>query len=211
MTGSEFYDYVLETFKRTDKSTEVYNAINDAVQTITQTYPFEDYKTASATATIPVLGDYSFALASDYDTLIGEIVMVDSDWSKQMTQISRARFQQLYQNNATDPSTGWPEHYCVYGGNVYVGPVPDKTTITYTYDYSFKADTVITSVTANVPFTALNRAMLKAFVLGTLYRDLEQFDLSDKHMIYFQTQYDILVDKEEKNTRPFSAVNYNDN
>jgi len=31
MSGTEFYDYVLRTFKRTDKSQEVYDAITDTI------------------------------------------------------------------------------------------------------------------------------------------------------------------------------------
>lgn len=211
MTGADFYTYVLETFKRTDKSTEIYKAINDAVQTIVQTYPFEDYKSASYNATIPVLGNYTFDLPADFDQLVGEIQMIDGSIGGQLTQISRSEYQRMFADNLYDsPFSGWPTHYNIFGGKVYVGPVPDNTAINYYFDYTLDPSTPITSVTASVPFTNINRKMLKHMTLSNLYNDLEEFDLADQHFSDFQIQYDLLVTKEEKITNPYNRVNYRD-
>lgn len=63
MTGSDFHDYVVRTFKRTDKTTEVYDAITDTIVDMCERMDFEDTKVeAYTTAGITTLGDYKIDL-----------------------------------------------------------------------------------------------------------------------------------------------------
>ena len=208
MTGSDFYTYVLETFKRTDKSTEVYNTINDVIDTLIQSYPFEDYKTAQASLTIA--SGYSVALPSDFEALIGEVILVDGTYTKPLNQMSRIAWQTAYSDvNGSAPTTGFPSDCCIYANKLFVGPKPQS------FDYSYKLDytttkTTVTSGTANVPFSTLNRKMLKHFVLEGLYTDLEEFELASQHKAIAVEQYNILIDREEQNTRPYMTQRYTD-
>ena len=43
MTGLEMYNYVLQTFKRTDKSTAIYQAITDTIMDIKIRFLSEDF------------------------------------------------------------------------------------------------------------------------------------------------------------------------
>jgi len=210
MDGAAFYDYVLETFKRTDKETEVYNSINDVIDTLIQSYPFEDYKFASKQLQIAAIGDYTISLPTDFLSINGDITMKDNDLTKPLNNISREVFQEKHTDiYSTDPKTSYPNDFNIYGNLIYLGPVPDSASYVYFLDYSIKKTTV-TSVTGTVPFTNLNRKMMKHLVLASLYNDLEEFDLADKHAALGAAQYQILTDREQKNVHPFVQQQYRD-
>lgn len=63
MTGAEFHDYVVRTFKRTDKSDEIYDAITDTVIDMCERMDFEDTKVEAYTAGgITAMGDYKLEI-----------------------------------------------------------------------------------------------------------------------------------------------------
>jgi hypothetical protein len=88
MSGTEFYNYVLRTFKRTDKSQEVYDAITDTIMDMAERFGFEDAKVEAYTAAgITSLGDYKLDLPPNFGRLIGDVRFSDGDtswtiWSK---------------------------------------------------------------------------------------------------------------------------------
>lgn len=51
MTGSELYDYIVRTFKRTDKETEIYEAITDTILDLQVRFGFD----AQRSKPIPLL------------------------------------------------------------------------------------------------------------------------------------------------------------
>ena len=90
MTGSEFHDYVLRTFKRTDKTAEIYDAITDTILDMCERAGFEDTKVeAYTTGGITTLGDYKIDLPSDVGRLIGDVRWSDQDNPRTMTRLSK--------------------------------------------------------------------------------------------------------------------------
>jgi len=210
MTGANFYTYILETFKRTDKSTEVYGAITDVVMDIKLQMKAEDFKTVSTVAEIAVVGNYTFAVASNFGHLIGEITLVNpagGSWS--LDKISKETYDMIYPyHNETNPATGSPKHFCLYGGNFYVGPIPDLTTYKYQYNYTTEAATAIVSGTANVPFTDRYRFVVKDMVLARLYFDLDDDEKAQKYMQLGLSGLAKIITNENYNTEAPAFMRY---
>lgn len=184
MSGSEFRDYVLRRgFKRTDKDTELYEAVTDAIQELRRRFEFDEAEVdATTTDTISVLGDYKLDIESDMGFLIG-VILQDGTVGAPLTGISKRQFDKLYSSIAVDSNfTGYPEHYCIYAGQIYIGPIPDSVAYTYRLSYS-KSAGAITSSSSGVPFTALYRDMLADLTMGILYGGLEE---PDKETVFRQ-------------------------
>lgn len=178
MTGEEFYAYCKRKFKRTDKETEFYEILTDVIMDIKLRFEWEDYKEEAYATGITTLGDYKFALPSDFGHLIGDVVWRDSFGnSNPLIKISKPRYDELYPYpSASDAVTGIPLHYCIYGKEIFIGPVPDQVTYTYLINYTTEAVTAMTSATTSVPFTDRYRWIVRDIVLGEFYDYLEQYD-----------------------------------
>ena len=200
ITGSEFYGYVLRKgFKRTDKSTEVYEAITDCIQALRRRFMFDEAEVDTTTTdTIVTLGDYKLSVESNMGLLLNVIIQ-DGLTANTLMQVSKSRFDELYPDAANTNDRGYPEHFTVYAGNIYIGPVPDQTSYVYRINYSQRAGTVVSS-TAGVPFTALYREVLCDYVLATLYHGLEEYDKAGYHEQKFERGMIDVIRRERKNS-----------
>lgn len=198
MTGSDTYDYILRTFKRTDKSQEVYDAITDTVRDIRLRYHFDEATADTTTTdTITVAGDFKIDVESNLGMLLG-VVLQDDENARPLIQLTKVQFDEKYPDiNVTDDD-GYPKHYCVFAGAIYIGPRPDKTTYSYRLSYSTRGGTVTASTSA-VPFTAVDREMVKHGALSRLFVMLEQPDLASVHEALFEKRFQINVNRERKN------------
>ncbi len=208
MSGSALYNYVLRTFKRTDKETEVYDAITDTLVDMCERFGFEDTKVeAYTTSGITALGDYKIDLPSDFGILLGDVRWSDQDDSDVLIRLSKREFHEMFPDpDGDDPIDGEPTHYCVFGNQILLGPVPDDTTYEYQIDYStFPADAV-TSSTTEVIFTDKARECVKFGTLARLFEAIEQFDLADRYRIRFENELTQFVAREKENTRAAFAM-----
>lgn len=212
MTGSDWRDYVLRCgFKRTDKDTEIYEATTDAIQEMRRRFMFDEAENETTTTdTIATLGDFKLDLESDFGLLLG-IVLEDDDTGTPLKQISKSQFDQLYSSINVESDRGYPEHFCIYNGQIYIGPRPDQTSYVYRISYSRRAGTV-TSSTTGVPFTNLYRDILADNVLSRLYTDVNKFDLAAQHKQRFEEQMAYAERRERLNSgegffnvRPFGC------
>jgi hypothetical protein len=199
MTGSDFYAYLLRKgFKRTDKSTEAYEAITDAIQEMRMRFGFDEAQTdATTTDTISTLGDYKLTNESDMGMLHGVIVQDGADAS-QLLKISKARYDELYPYQAVSTHKGYPSHYCVYAGQIYIGPIPDSVDYTYRLNYSKRAG-AITSSTSGVPFTDLYRDILCQLSISYLWDALDEEGKADRCRQKFEGLFELAQRKERKN------------
>jgi hypothetical protein len=210
MTGQEFRDYCVRTFKRTDKDTELYEALTDVIFDIKLQMNSEDFKIERCTAEIPVAGDYTFAVQTDFGHLIGDMTLVNpAGGSWPLIKVSKAVYDAYYPSqNETNPVTGSPRHFCLFGGVFYVGPTPDLTTYKYQYNYTTEAATAITSATANVPFTNRYRWVVKDNVLARLYLDLDDDEKAQKYLQLGTAGLMKIINNENNNTEAPTFVRY---
>lgn len=212
MTGSEFYDYVVRTFKRTDKSAEVYDAITDTILDMCERMEFEDTKVEAYTVSgISALGDYKLDLPDNFGRLIGDVRWSDGEDSFTLVKLSKQKFNEQFPgHDGTDPIDGEPANYCVFGNQILLGPVPDNTTYEYQIDYStFPADAV-TSSTSEVLFSDKARECVKFGSLARLYEVMENFDMAERYRGKFENELGQFVAREKLNTRaPFAVKQVN--
>jgi len=210
LTGLEFYNYILRVFKRTDKETEIYEAITDVIMDIKLRYTFEDFKTVKADLTIPVANDYTIDIPVDFGHLIGDIVL-QGDTDRVLTKISKPKYDELYpEQTASDVSTGVPLYYCLFGNKFYIAPVPDKTTYTYQINYTTEAETQIISSTDDVPFTDKYRWVLRSLVLAEMYYNMGNDVEAQKWEQRGEAKLGIMVASEQNNIDYSVNLEFND-
>lgn len=208
MTGSDYYAYILRKgFKRTDKSTEVYEAITDAIQELRMRFSFDEAGADQTTTdTITVLGDYKLTNETDMG-LINGVTVQDGTAATRLLKISKARYDELYPDAAVTTARGYPSHYCVYAGQIYIGPIPDQVSYTYRLSYSKRAGAV-TSSTAAVPFTDIYRTLLTDLVLAYLYDALDEDQKSDRYRAKFEGGM-IIAERRERHNAGSGSFNMN--
>lgn len=174
-TGSQFRDYLVRSWKRTDKDTEIYEALTDTVREVRRRLPLLDDEVEQATTdTISVLGDYKLSLESDQGRDISSIVVRDGDDSWPLIKLSREEFNRRYPNpDASNVHKDKPVHFTIWNNIIYLGHVPDATTYTYQIFFTSDDGAALTSVTNPVPYSNLYREILKWGCLARLNADLK--------------------------------------
>lgn len=210
MTGAEFETYLLESFKRDDKSTEIFNALTDVIMDIKLQMNSEDFKTERCTAEISVAGNYTFAAQSNFGHLIGDVTLVNpAGGSWPLIKVSKPIYDAYYPSqHETNPVTGSPRHYCVFGKTFYIGPTPDLTTYKYQYNYTTEAATAITSATSSVPFCDRYRQYVKDMVLARLYLDLDDDEKATKYLQLGAAGLLKIINNENNNVEAPTFIRY---
>lgn len=207
MNGVDWRSYILGPcgFKRTDKDTEIYAATTDAIQELRRRMSFDEAeKDITTTDTISVDGDFKITCESDFGLVIG-LTLQDGNDAFRLIQVSKQEFDSLYPDNNITNDRGFPKHYCIYAGNIEIGPVPDRTTYTYRITYSMRGLT-ITSETTSVPFTNVYRDILAENVLMRLYRGLQDHQEAVIHEGAFEKGIEQAFRRESRNSGNNSFV-----
>ena len=213
MTGSEFRDYVVNKFVRTDKDTEIYQATTDVLAEINRKIKGDDYAEEAYVAGITTIGEYKIALPSDFGSIVGTISITDTtadDYYTPLNKISKQEYDDLYPDRLLTAVGNMhkdvPRDFCIYAEQIYLGPVPDKTTYRYQINYTTENIAEIASGTANVPYTSLNhRNMLRNGVLFELHDGLENFDEAAYYKSLFLNGVDELIRYENNIKRAGSS------
>lgn len=211
LTGSELKDYIVSAgWKRTDMDDELYDALTDTVLEMEQSFRFDERETESVmTDTITVLGDYKMNLQSDFGQIVS-IVLIDGNFSHRLTKISKEAYDLLYPSPATEDDLAYPEHFALYGGQVYIGPAPDKVTYQYRKAYSQRLTATIDANTDPVPFSAKYREVLKDGTLRRLFQNVKNWETSDRFLGYFTQGLERAKSLERGNRGGANNVLYND-
>lgn len=213
MAATDFADYVIRTFKRTDKTTELYDAINESIAEIRRKIrTSREEKETTVTDSITTLGEYKMDVESDFGMFVSDVFIRDSGDGYYLTPISKAMFDNLYSKWGTDASErDRPRHYCLFAGQILVGPVPDSINYTYVISYTKENYGTVTAATTSVPFTKLDyREILKHGCLWRLYALVENDDQAGKYKAFWDTGLSEIETKERRNRRSFVATAYRD-
>lgn len=215
MTGSEFYTYVLSIFKRTDKETQVYEAMTDVAMDMRIRFNSESFKTISSELSITTIGNYTLDLPSDFGRIIGHPMVRDDDADTDylpLKKISIDRYNELYGDRYNDAvgnrNTGTPVNYCLFGGDVLVGPPVDKDSYTFRIAYSQEAATAVTSGTANVPFTDKYRKTVRYGVLKEMYLLMENYQEAEIWSDLYESDILKIINNDQANVRDDEPMQY---
>ena len=200
MSGSDWAEYVRRGgWKRTDKDTELYESTTDAIQEMRRRFMFDEAEIETTTTdTISVLGDFKINLESNFGLLLS-IVLEDGDIGTSLEQITKWRYDQIWSSVNVENNKGYPEHFTIFAGQIYIGPIPDRTSYVYRINYSSRAGS-ITSSTVGVPFTNLYREILRDNVLGRLYDSMNKNDLAQYHRSLFENALIFAIRRERLNS-----------
>ena len=212
MTGLELYQYILRKFERTDMETEVYEAITDAIGTMKLRFEFEDFKTEAYTNGITVLGEYRIALPSDFEHIIGDLMLKDDDGgSRVLVKLSKEAFDVRFPNiKETTQTRAKPTHYCIFSKTLYLGPIPDSTDYTYYMSYTTTASTPVTAATVSVPFSDKYRKTLRELALADLYFGLGDDTAGHKYKALGDEGVGLIAAVEHRNLAAPMMNEYND-
>ena len=211
MTGSELYDYILRTFKRTDKSTELYETISQIIMDMKIQFNSEAFKTIGYTAGIDTLGEYSFSLPDNFGHLIGDVKLLDGTDSYPLKKVTKPSYDKLEANPEYANSwRGTPTHYCVYAKQIFIYPVPDSLDYQYELNYTEEDATAVVAGTAIVDFTDRYADAIKYGVLSRMYLDLGLDDEGLKYKNLYDTALSKIIQNDEDNIKAQGFVRYRD-
>lgn len=187
MTGLQTYNYILQIFKRLDKSTEVYTAIADTVMDMRARMLSDDYATVSAALTgITAIGDYLLTLPTDFGHLIGDVLIKDTSADDVYLPLNKltklewdVKYNQALATAVGNRLTGTPVDYCFYGKKIYIGSPVDKTSYEFKINYTTEDTPTFTSATATIPFSTQFREVLRAGVLMRMFKEVGNYPESD--------------------------------
>lgn len=210
MTGQQVRDYIVNTFIRTDKDTQIYEAITDTIRDMRRRFGYDEDKTETVSLGISTIGQYQINLPADFGRLISDIRMIDGIQSYTLNKLSKLEFDELYPNpQASNVYLSRPEDACIFAGQILLGPVPDSLSYTYGLSYSVEDSVDITSGTAVVPFSRLYRETVKSGSLFRLFRDLGNDQEAGKWAGVYEKLVEESERRERKNTEGVGATMYN--
>lgn len=215
MTGANFLLYLKRTFKRTDKDTELYEAITDTVFDMRLRFYPEDFKTRSSALTgCTAAGEYQLTLPTDFGHLIGEVSMKDDSVEQDYPPLSKINietYDRLYPDrmlDSTDRDTGVPRHFCLYGGYIFIGPCVDGTNYKFYINYTQEDATDIAAGTVSVPFTDNYREVVKQGSLMRIKNDLELYEEAQVHERLYEQGIAKIAANDELNSNAVESVRY---
>lgn len=212
MTGSNFLAYVKNISIRTDKDAILYDCITDTILDMSRRINSqESQKDIATTATITSLGQYQIALEANLSWPVSAVRILESNESYQLKKLSKPLFDQNYPWPA-DPvvDKNKPVDYCIFGNQIWLGPVPDKTTYVYEIVYISGITSVITGSTTAVLFTDLYREILRWGTLYRLYDGLENDSLAQKNLSLYENGIKGITRRESLVGSGNQTVKFND-
>ena len=128
MTRLQFLAYIQQTLKRTDKDTEIYQALNDTIADIASRGKFMDYSFQSYTQTVVGQVDYSLPTTllqlQDPVRLLEGNASGDTGWN--LVKVDKETFDEYEPTPyRTDPVCGRSIYYCIYANQILLTPIPD--------------------------------------------------------------------------------------
>lgn len=218
MTGAEFATYVKNKFKRTDKDTELFEATTDTIALMRLEFESDEYSQEATVSGISTVGEFRMAVPVDFGHIIGKILIKDTADDQQynpLVKLSKQRYDELYHDRilskVANVNTDVPRHFSIFAGQIYLGPVPDRTTFQYQIGYTTEDAVDVATGTAIVPFTEelRYRNVLRNGVLFELHDGLESFEEAAYYKQTFNDGLLRIIESENMNKDTQTNVIYN--
>lgn len=212
LSGSDWLDYLVNDcgFNRTDKDQALLAATKDTIDDIRRRMLTEDYITEkTVTDSITILGDYRIDLESDFGLMASGVTLQDAAHGKPLNKISKKEFDRKYTSFGTAASVrGIPQDYCISGGQIQIGPVPNSTSYVYIINYSIDDHATITADTVSVPYTDKYREIVKDGVFSRIYSSLKNDDQAAKYGTLYREAMTAWERREDRNRAAVRQTRY---
>lgn len=218
MTGLQLYNYFLQVFKRTDKSTEFYTALADTIMDMRSRMISEEaLKVSSALSGGATTGSYILTLPTDFGHLIGDVLVRDTaadDVYLPLNRISKPdwdiRYNQALASSVGNRLNGTPLDYCIFADSIYIGPPVDKTTYEFKINYSLEDVPTYTSATATIPFCDQFREVVRAGCLQRMFREIANYPEADIWGAVYVDGVNNIIENDEFNREgSMTSMKYN--
>lgn len=213
MTGLDWETYVLRTFKRTDKSDELFDATNAAIAEIRRKFTTgRDEKETTMTDTIATLGEYRLDLETDFGLPVSSVYIQDTNDGRKLRKISKEEWDEKYGVWGTSTSDrDIPQEYAVFGNQIYLGPIPNQTDYQYVISYGRANLTAVTIASLAVPYTTADyKECLLHGTLWRLYKLVENDDQAGAYKALWDDELEQIKTVEKKKTNAPIQVLYRD-
>ncbi len=188
MTLTQLLAFIAYDFKRTDKTTETTQFINDAIYDIATRIPHSAYKYQSYSPTVS--GQEDYPLPSTVIHLLHPIRFLegtgsaDSGWA--LDFLTKQEYDDYEINpNRTSPGTGDPLRYTVFSGSILLSPIPDSSSNYLEIDWT-KRPTTLSSGSDSPALGAEYDEVIKQMVMHRLFRSVEMYQEAD----YWRSLYE---------------------
>jgi len=213
LDGSNWEAYVLRVFRRTDKSLQLFDETNAAISEIRRKFTTQrDEKETTFTDVISTLGEYRLDVESDLGLMVSDVFVQDTNDGFYLDPISKQEYDRRYSiwgNTASDRDR--PRHYCLYGGQILLGPIPDRIDYTYKTSYGRANLTPVTAASDSIPYTTEEwKEGLRWGTLYRLYAGLENDDQAGKYKAFWDNFLGEQELKEKRNRRIIVQTAYQD-
>lgn len=173
-TFEQFQAYVLEVFKRDDKTEEIKSAINDAFDFISTAHSFQELNRKCYVPSIRGQEDYGLPpnLVEVHHPLRLLVDVGDGQGSSYpMNPITWEEYDRKYPNpNFASRPLGKPRDYTIFQDALHIGPVPDQVDGYYKFELSHNVQfEKLQGASDRHPFNAVWEATIREKVLEILY------------------------------------------
>lgn len=213
LSASDWVDYIVRTFRRTDKTTDIYDATNEAIGEIRRTFATaREEKETALTQQISVLGQYKMDVETDLGLNVSDVFIQDTSNGRYLIPISKSMFDWLYTRWGTSAAhRAKPIHYCLYARQILIGPAPNTIAYNYVVSYSKDDHILVDVTTSSVPFTTTDyREILKHGVLMRIFSLVENDEQAQKYGAFWLKGLKEIETKEDRNRRAVIATGYID-
>jgi len=168
MTRLEFLSYVKNEFKRTDKDSEIYEALDDTLYDLTTEHDFHVHQTEQSISLIADTYEYSLTSYS-MSMLLGPVLYLDDTGDADpLIKLSKASFDLRFPDlTATDFDKDEPQYYAVYGNAIFIAPFPDTVT---TESILVPISTIATKLVGDSDTPAFEDQWREVIKFGVLFR-----------------------------------------
>lgn len=210
MSGADWYTYVLEDFKRTDKEDAIFNATKDIIDDIRLRVPTQDDESQTTTTdTISTLGDYRIDLEDNFGMMVANVLLQEETLGRPLDKISKAEFDRRYLLYGTGSAfRGVPEAFCVFGGQILIGPVPNSTDYSYVVSQTDDPHSEYTIDSVSIPFTNRYRLIVKNGVLSLTFKGVRNDDQAAIYGTLYENGMRKLEKREDRNRTGVRKTRY---
>jgi hypothetical protein len=212
LTAAQFLAYIIRSLGRTDVDDLIYDALTDTIADIRRNLHLtEDEVDQTITDTINTIGTYQMELEADTGLLVSGVYLQDTTEGRNLVSISKGEWDRRYGIWGTNAEhRAKPEAYCLFGGHILLGPVPDSTSYNYRISFTSDPHLTVTASTTSIPYSDKYREMLKMGTLARVYSDLNMDNQAAKFGTLYTSQMKEIEKKEDRNRRITTSTAYCD-
>lgn len=187
MTRLEFRDYVVDSeFKREDKDSQIYQALDDTLYDLSNEDSFQILQERWFISLVANQYDYTFP--TDFNIFMGEVKYFSANGDAWLlNKLTKQQFDEKYDDlEASNFNKGEPTDFCPFGDQILIAPYLETVTTEKIQIRGSKVSTKLTADSDTPFFQDRFRETIKFGMLWRLETDLENISQASNYVELFQ-------------------------